>query len=1081
MRNQISHISHPKPWVLILFSFVMTFALLVMPLQRLKASAKNQSVRSVATVGELSAPLPTPTLVVNSTADTDDGSCTADPLGCTLREAINAANSVADANTISFNIPGGGVQTIAPATVLPVITQTVTIDGLTQPGASLSSRLIQISGENLSFPASGFDIQASNVLIRGMVINRFPFTNVFITSGTLNRIESNIIGLDPTGTSRNDNTSTGVYVLSDFNTIGNPGVIDHQVIAGHDTAQVRLSGNNNIVAGNYIGTNAAGTGRPINASQGQGIQIGGDSNTIGGSLPTERNVISGNRMNGIWLTGSSLSPTSSNVIAGNYIGVDVTGATRLANDGNGILLQGNVTLTNIGLAGAGNVISGNGTDFGGDSFAGIAMRTEPGDNSKPSANVIQANFIGTNAAGTAAIGVIHSGIELSNSFNNTIGGTAAGERNVISGNRYGIAIFGPNATGNSVQGNYIGLQPDGVSSLPNRDYGVFISSTAANNTIGGTGAGEGNTIAFNGSALFGGAGVRTDQFGGGNSIRGNSIHGTANDGLGIDLDISGVNANDAGDADANAGGDTVQNFPVITSTDVSSSTITGTLNTTPNSTSGYDIDFFENASCDPSGNGEGQTYLGSMTTGNTDANGDVGFVFNPAALADGQFVTATATAANGHTSELSVCFAEDTTPPIVTPNVTGTLGNNDWYTSDVGVSWTVTDAESNVSSQDGCDVQNVIADTDGVTFTCSATSGGGTRSESATVKRDATAPVISFDSQTPANVNGWNNTNVVVSWNCSDALSDVVNSTTGQTISTEGENQSATGTCEDNAGNTASATQGGIYIDKTAPNISLDSRTPANANGWNNTNVLVSWNCSDALSDVLYSTTGQIVSGEGQNQSATDTCEDYAGNTASDTQNGISIDKTAPTLSPAVLPNPVSLGGSATASANASDTLSGISSQSCGAPDTSTAGNKTVNCTATDLAGNTANATAGYTVNGPSYNFTGFFQPVDNLPTLNVVNAGSSIPVKFSLGGNFGLNIFAPGYPASGITACNSSSPADAIEETVSAGGSSLTYDAASDRYHYVWKTEKSWKGQCRVLLVKLNDGNTYIVQFRFK
>jgi choice-of-anchor C domain-containing protein len=86
----------------------------------------------------------------------------------------------------------------------------------------------------------------------------------------------------------------------------------------------------------------------------------------------------------------------------------------------------------------------------------------------------------------------------------------------------------------------------------------------------------------------------------------------------------------------------------------------------------------------------------------------------------------------------------DATPPVITPNVTGTLGDNGWYTSNVDVSWTVTDAESNVTSTTGCDAQSVTSDTNGVTFTCEATSAGGTASQSVTVKRDATKPVIEF-------------------------------------------------------------------------------------------------------------------------------------------------------------------------------------------------------------------------------------------------------------------------------------------------------------------------------------------------
>jgi hypothetical protein len=238
----------------------------------------------------------------------------------------------------------------------------------------------------------------------------------------------------------------------------------------------------------------------------------------------------------------------------------------------------------------------------------------------------------------------------------------------------------------------------------------------------------------------------------------------------------------------------------------------------------------------------------------------------------------------------------DSTPPVITPTVTGTEGSNGWYTSDVEVSWSVTDAESTVSNQTGCDAVTVSTDTSGVTFTCSATSVGGTDSESVTIKRDATAPVITFLDRTAPNAAGWNNGDVTVNWSCSDATSGSTSPGDSETLSSEGANQTATGTCQDNAGNTASNQQTGINIDKTAPSISFASRTTPNSNGWNNTDVVVNWNCSDALSGVVNATVSQTVSSEGINQSATGTCTDRAGNSASNMQAGINIDKTAPTL-----------------------------------------------------------------------------------------------------------------------------------------------------------------------------------------
>lgn len=115
------------------------------------------------------------------------------------------------------------------------------------------------------------------------------------------------------------------------------------------------------------------------------------------------------------------------------------------------------------------------------------------------------------------------------------------------------------------------------------------------------------------------------------------------------------------------------------------------------------------------------------------------------------------------------------------------------------------------------------------------------------------------------------------------------------------------------------------------------------------------------------------------------------------------------------------------------------------------------------------------------YNFVGFFSPVDNLPVFNVVQAGRAIPVKFSLSGYKGLGIFAVGSPSSGPIACNSSDPASDLTETVTAGGSSLSYDSTTDRYIYVWKTDPSWAGTCRQLVVELNDGTIHRANFRFK
>jgi len=141
-------------------------------------------------------------------------------------------------------------------------------------------------------------------------------------------------------------------------------------------------------------------------------------------------------------------------------------------------------------------------------------------------------------------------------------------------------------------------------------------------------------------------------------------------------------------------------------------------------------------------------------------------------------------------------------------------------------------------------------------------------------------------------------------------------------------------------------------------------------------------------------------------------------------------------------------------------------------------GTTTVTATATDASGNSSTCSFTVTV---LYRFTGFFNPISNLPVVNEVKAGQSIPIKFSLSGNKGLNIFAPGFPASATIACNSSDPVTVIGDTGTAGNSSLSYDASTDQYNYVWKTENTWAGTCRQLVVQLNDGSIHRANFKFK
>ncbi|MCB9079663.1 MAG: YncE family protein [Anaerolineaceae bacterium] len=173
----------------------------------------------------------------------------------------------------------------------------------------------------------------------------------------------------------------------------------------------------------------------------------------------------------------------------------------------------------------------------------------------------------------------------------------------------------------------------------------------------------------------------------------------------------------------------------------------------------------------------------------------------------------------------------------------------------------------------------------------------------------------------------------------------------------------------------------------------------------------------------------------------------------------------------------------AAADYNCTDADSGVAACSGPVPsgsniDTGSVGAQVFTVNAADNAGNTASLNHTYNV---IHNFSGFFPPVDNPPALNRVKAGSAVPVKFSLSGDQGLNIFAAGYPKSQQISCDANAPISDVEETVTAGSSSLTYDANTDQYIYTWKTDKSWAGTCRQLIVQLNDTTAHLANFDFK
>lgn len=291
----------------------------------------------------------------------------------------------------------------------------------------------------------------------------------------------------------------------------------------------------------------------------------------------------------------------------------------------------------------------------------------------------------------------------------------------------------------------------------------------------------------------------------------------------------------------------------------------------------------------------------------------------------------------------------------------------------------------------------------------------------------------------------------------------------------------------DNAGNSEATKSVQAKLDKTPPKITYTGRTAANPGGWNNSDVTVNWTCADALSGPMAASVSWTITTEGANQTATGTCTDNAGNSASDTQSGINIDKTPPTLAPSVSPmtppNLVLLNAIATASAGASDALSGIASQTCAPVSTNVIGGASVTCTAVDNAGNQAQASFAYKV---IYRFDGFLQPINDTAhqqvcgtpcPLSIFKDGSTVPAKFQLKDANGNVVQAASLPL-WLTPQQGSAMSAAIDESVYADSASTgtVYSWDGQQYHYNWSTKGFAAGYYWLIGVRLDDGQTYTV-----
>ncbi len=561
---------------------------------------------------------------VNTTDDLDDGLC--DDAHCSLREAIIASNTVPGQQIIAFDIPGPGPHTIEICSLLPAITDSVLIDGTLEPDHQFNgSPVVALTpGQGCAAQPYGLWFEVGNNVVRGLSIAGFDQASAPISGGLIlhngpgSTIEDNYIGLLPDGTPWGNRN--GILLGSESHTIEN------NIISGN-TYGVHAFMGGHIIDQNFIGTNPGGTSTSLALRNTIGVYIepGADNNDIG--LSGSGNLISGNG-NGVYLG------SQSNTLLGNKIGTDHTGTIALGN-GTGVhAYLGTHNVVGGTVPGDTNLISGN--------ISGLKM----GSNS-----TVWGNFIGTDFSGSAAI-PNQTGISVQAASYVLIGGTGAGQSNLISGNSNAGIIIADAASHVEVVRNKIGTDITGSGPMGN-GRGIFIQGSG--NFIGHIATDGGNTIAYNSNEgiLLGwsashnlievnhihdnGVGVYAmDDTTSANPFTQNTIF--ANSALGLDLAPWGVNLNDPGDGDT--GANQRLNYPEFTS--ASTSIAEGTA------CHGCTVEIYL-ADLDPSNHGEGQSLLGSLVAGPL---GDFSFNF-PSSLATCDRITGTTTDVFGNTSEFA--------------------------------------------------------------------------------------------------------------------------------------------------------------------------------------------------------------------------------------------------------------------------------------------------------------------------------------------------------------------------------------------------------------------------------------------
>ncbi len=494
--------------------------------------------------------------------------------------------------------------------------------------------------------------------------------------------------------------------------------------------------------------------------------------------------------------------------------------------------------------------------------------------------------------------------------------------------------------------------------------------------------------------------------------------------------------------------------------------------------------------------GANVTFTTPTATDLVDANPSVGC--SPVsgsffALGGPYAVTCTAKDASGNHSSASFnVTVVDTTPPVLhdMPDNMTIEGNTAGGANVTFISPTATDivdVNPSVSCLPASDSFFALGGPYAVTCTATDVSGNHSSATFNVTVEDTTPPVLQnmpSDMTVEGNTTGGANVTFTAptATDIVDAYPSVGCSPVSGSFFALGGPHAVTCTATDASGNHSSASFYVMVEDTTPPTITFVSRLPgANSFGWNNSAVTVTWSCSDIVG-VVAASVSKTVNSEGASQIATGVCEDTSGNTASDTQTGINIDLTVPSITWNGGPSNGSsfYFGSVPAAptCTAADDLSGPNG--CGVTGYDlTVGTHTMTATAYDKAGNSRVETRTYTV--LAWSLYGFYQPVDMNGVYNVVKNGSTVPLKFEIfAGPTELTDVASVKSLSyAETTCAATAITDDIETTAT-GGTSLRYDLTAGQFIFNWKTP-STAGKCYRVTMTTQDGSSLVAFFKLK